>query len=181
MRAMANRMLSGDRPRALRRPVTRWRTAGFAYVLLLIAISVIGVVAGSSLSIGSQIARRDAEQSLLAIGMEFQQALRAYAGVPAEAKGSLIAHGPRTLEELLKDPRTPSTRRYLRQIYVDPLTGGQTWGLSKDSAGFIVGVYSLAEGRPIKQTGFESTLVGFDEAEAYSSWIFGLPRVPLQK
>jgi type II secretory pathway pseudopilin PulG len=139
------------------------------------------VVAGSSLSIGSQIARRDAEQSLLAIGMEFQQALRAYAGVPAEAKGPLIAHGPRTLEELLKDPRTPSTRRYLRQIYVDPLTGGQTWGLSKDSAGFIVGVYSLAEGRPIKQTGFEATQASFEEAETYAAWVFGLPTVRLPK
>jgi type II secretory pathway pseudopilin PulG len=181
MRAMANRMLSGDRSPVLRRPVTRRRRAGFAYVLLLIAISVIGVVAGSSLSIGSQIARRDAEQSLLAIGMEFQQALRAYAGVPAQANGPLIVRGPRTLEELLKDPRAPSTRRYLRQIYADPLTGGATWGLSKDSAGFIVGVYSLAEGRPIKQTGFESTQASFEEADTYSAWIFGLPIARLPK
>ena len=47
---------------------------GFAYVLLLIAISVVGIIASASLSMGSQIARRDAEQHLLAIGTEFEQA-----------------------------------------------------------------------------------------------------------
>jgi type II secretory pathway pseudopilin PulG len=155
--------------------------SGFAYVLLLIAISVIGVVASASLHMGSQMARRDAEQSLLSIGREFEQALRAYAAVPTNAASPVTARGPRTLEELLKDPRTPSTRRYLRQIYADPLTGRDAWGLAKDPAGFIVGVYSLADGKPIKQTGFEPSQAGFEEAETYAAWVFGLPSVSLKK
>lgn len=159
----------------------RRRSAGFAYVLLLVAVSVIGIVAGSSLSLGSQMARRDTEQSLLAIGLEFEHALRAYAGVLENATSVSAAHGPRTLEELLKDPRTPATRRYLRQIYADPMTGRETWGLVKDPAGFIVGVYSLSEGRPIKQAGFETARVDFEEAQTYAAWVFGLPRAPSRK
>lgn len=148
---------------------------GFAYVLLLIAISVVGIIASASLSMGSQIARRDAEQHLLAIGTEFEQAIRAYAAVPANATGAVNARGPRTLEELLKDPRSASPRRYLRQIYADPLTGQDRWGTVKDPAGFIVGVYSLAESKPIKQTGFAVQQVGFEDAETYAVWVFGLP------
>lgn len=152
---------------------------GFAYVLLLIAVSVVGIVASASLSLGSQIARSDAEQHLLAIGTEFEQAIRAYAAVPANATGAVNARGPRSLEDLLKDPRSASPRRHLRQIYADPLTGKDTWGTVKDPAGFIMGVYSLASGKPIKQTGFAAQQVGFEDAETYSSWVFGLPYVQL--
>jgi type II secretory pathway pseudopilin PulG len=152
---------------------------GFAYVLLLIAISVIGIVASASLSLGSQIARRDAEQHLLAIGSEFEQAIRAYAAVPTNATSAANARGPRSLEDLLKDPRSASPRRHLRQIYADPLTGKDAWGLVKDPAGFVVGVYSLADGKPIKQTGFAMQQVGFEDAETYASWVFGLPNAQL--
>jgi type II secretory pathway pseudopilin PulG len=152
---------------------------GFAYVLLLIAISVIGIVASASLSLGSRIARRDAEQHLLTIGAEFEQAIRAYAAVPANVTASVNARGPRSLEDLLKDPRSARTRRYLRQIYADPLTGKDSWGVVKDPAGFIIGVYSLAEGQPMKQTGFEPTQAHFEEAQSYADWVFGLPNAQL--
>jgi type II secretory pathway pseudopilin PulG len=160
---MASFMLSG-----------RQSARGFAYLLLLIAVAVIGLAATASVSLGAQMARRDAERQLLAIGLEFQNALRSYAGV---APGSTIANaarGPRTLEELLKDPRTPAIRRHLRQHYDDPLTGKAEWGLVVDSGGFIVGIYSLAEGRPIRQEGFEPTQSGFDNASSYRQWVFGL-------
>jgi type II secretory pathway pseudopilin PulG len=156
------------------------RTSGFAYVLLLVAISVIGIVAAATLSLGSQLARRDAEQSLLTIGMEFQQALRSYAAVPVGAIGITNARGPRTLEELLKDPRIPSIRRHLRQIYADPMTGQDTWGLVKDPAGYILAVYSLADTKPIKQTGFEPILASFEESKTYATWVFGLPNAQLR-
>jgi type II secretory pathway pseudopilin PulG len=149
--------------------------SGFAYVLLLIAISVISIIASSSLSLGNQIARHDAEQHLLSIGTEFEQAIRAYANVPENAAIALNARGPRTLEELLRDPRSASPRRYLRQIYADPLTGKDTWGIVKDPAGFIIGVYSLAEGKPIQQTGFSVQQANFEGAQTYSAWVFGLP------
>jgi hypothetical protein len=50
--------------------------------------------------------------------------------------------------------RMPGTRRYLRQLYADPLTGRREWGLIRDALGSIQGVYSLADGRPIRRQGF---------------------------
>lgn len=154
-----------------------WRSRGIAYLALLLAVAIIGITASSALSVGSKIARRDAELHLLAIGLEFQQAIRSYAGVPTAAITPNSARGPRMLEDLLKDPRSPGVRRHLRQIYADPLTGKQEWGLVKDPAGFIVGVYSLAAGEPIKRSGFEATWVHFEEANSYAAWVFGLPQV----
>ena len=159
---------------------------GFAYVLLLISVAVIGIAASASVNLGSQMARRDTEQSLLAIGNEFEQALRSYAGVPMDAvldsnaNVGLGARGPRTLEDLLKDPRSANTRRHLRQIYADPMTGRAQWGLVKDPSGFIVGMYSLDDGKPIKQTGFASKWAHFEGAVDYSVWVFGLPSAQLK-
>lgn len=140
------------------------RPGGFAYLLLLAAIAIVGLGASAALSLGAAMARRDAEQQLLAVGLEFQQALRSYS-----------TPGPRSLEDLLKDPRTPGLRRHLRQVRSDPLTGRQEWGLVTDGQGFITGVYSLAEGKPLKRSGFEPSLAHFEEAPDYRQWVFGPP------
>lgn len=153
----------------------RHRSKGFAYVLLLLGIALIALSAGAAISLGATMARRDAERELLVIGAEFQQALRSYAGVPLGTIATTSNRGPRSLDELLKDPRVPGVRRHLRQLYADPLTGKSEWGLVTDPQGFIVGVYSLAEGRPIKQSGFEPQWAGFEEAKGYGQWVFGLP------
>lgn len=150
------------------------RQHGFAYLVLLLAIALLGLAASASLSLGAAMARRDAERQLLAIGLEFQQALRSYAdmSVPGAPPGG---RGPRTLEDLLKDPRVPGTRRHLRQLYPDPLSGRTEWGLVRDAQGYVVGVHSLATGKPLQRTGFEPLLANLEEAEDYRQWIFGLP------
>lgn len=147
---------------------------GFAYLLLLLAIAVIGVSASAAVSLGAVMARRDAEQQLLDIGMEYQRALASYAGVPPGAAAPPGVRGPRTLEELLKDSRVPGIRRHLRQLYADPLTGKAEWGLVRDTEGFIVGVHSLADGRPIKRTGWPPHLAHLEAQESYAGWIFGM-------
>jgi type II secretory pathway pseudopilin PulG len=162
---MGRSMRSG-RPRAVQ--------AGFAYLILLLAIALIGLAAATAVQLGATMARRDAEQQLLAIGAEFEQALRSYAGVPAGARWVPAARGPRTLEELLRDPRVPGVRRHLRQIYADPMRGKAEWGLIYDAQGFIVGVHSLAEGKPIKSAGWPATWTRFEEAKTYRDWVFGL-------
>jgi len=151
------------------------RQTGFAYLLVLLAVALISLAATAAVSLGSTMARCDAERELLAIGEEFEIALRSYAGIPIAAPNGVISagRGPRSLDELLKDPRVPGVRRHLRQLYADPLTGKQEWGLVTDSQGFIVGVYSLAEGRPIKQGGFVAKWAHFDEAASYRQWGFG--------
>ncbi len=96
---------------------------------------------------------------------------------PVNAALPTAAQGPRSLEDLLKDPRLPGLRRHLRQLYADPLTGKEQWGLVKDSKGSILGVHSLAEGKPVQRTGFEPQLGSFEDAENYRQWVFGLPVV----
>jgi type II secretory pathway pseudopilin PulG len=150
-------------------------TRGFIYVALLLSIALVGLAASASLSLGAAITRRDAEKNLLTLGLEFQQALRSYAGIPFNAITPVQGRGPRVLEELLRDPRVPGITRHLRQLYADPLTGRNDWGLVKDTEGYILGVYSTAGGRPIQRTGFETPLANFDDAETYTQWVFGLP------
>jgi type II secretory pathway pseudopilin PulG len=166
-------MLSGDRL-----PKFKNRSRGFAYILLLVTIAVISAIAASSLQIGTQITRRDAEQALQVVGGEFEQALYSYANATPNNKSPNInsgAKGPRTLAELLKDTRFAGVKRHLRQLHADPLTGLNEWGIITDKAGFILGIYSLALGKPIKQTGFASLHSNFEDAIGYERWIFGLP------
>jgi type II secretory pathway pseudopilin PulG len=151
----------------------RRQQAGIAYLALLLAIALLGIAASNAVSLGAVFARREAEQHLLEVGQEFQTALRSYAGGQGPVAG--VSRGPKALEDLLKDPRVPGIRRHLRSIYADPLTGKHEWGLIKDSTGSIVGVYSLAAGKPIQQDGFDDRLASFKDADSYQKWIFGLP------
>ena len=150
------------------------KCSGFAYVLLLIIVATIGLLSASSLSIGSQVTRRDAERELLAIGNEFEQALKSYAAGGGNAGSLGRGVGPRSLQDLIKDPRFPGLKRHLRQIYADPLTGRAKWGLVIEPGGSIVGIYSSAEGIPIQRTGFEPGKDSFENATSYDNWVFGL-------
>jgi type II secretory pathway pseudopilin PulG len=153
-------------------PTGSARARGFAYLLLLALVAVIALATTAAVSLGAAAQRRSAERQLLAIGKEYQQALRSYAGAPPNAPAGQF-QGPRTLDDLLKDPRVPGIRRHLRRIYDDPLTGNAEWGTVLNAQGRIVGVYSLAAGRPLKQTGFEPELASFEQAETYQQWVFG--------
>lgn len=150
----------------------RSSSRGFAYVLLLVAIAAIAAATAGTVSLGAVAERRSAERELLAIGAEFQRALLSYAGAPANANPAQV-QGPRSLEDLLKDPRTPGVRRHLRRIYRDPLTGGDEWGTVRNAQGGIVGIYSLATGRPFQQAGFATEFAAFEQADSYKLWVFG--------
>ena len=142
-------------------------------LLVLVAVAVIGLVAANSLQAGSQVSRRDAEEELLQVGLTFQRAILGYINT---SPGQAVL-GPRSLDELLRDPRVPGVRRHLRQIPHDPLTGRSDWGLLRSADGQIIGVFSLAEGRPIKRAGFEPALVRLTDAPSYQAWVFG-PALP---
>ena len=129
------------------------------------------------------LARQGAEAQLLVVGGQFGAALDSYA--KATPLGQHTA--PRTLEELLRDPRYPQPMRHLRKLSDDPLTGEATWGLVRDSQGYITGIYSLASGKPIKQFGFAIEEAHFQNSEIYAQWIFrgmssmrAMPVSPLQ-
>ncbi|KQV94747.1 type II secretion system protein [Rhizobacter sp. Root1221] len=153
---------------------TAARQRGVAYLMFLIALAVIGGVSASTVGVSVQRTRADAEEALLQAGEEYEQALTSYRGKSANA---VVGGGPKRLDDLLKDPRSPSPRRHLRDLRPDPLTGSDEWGLVYYPDGTIAGVYSLAPGTPIKQTGFQPHQAAFDKAQSYSHWVFSAKAV----
>ncbi len=123
---------------------------GFAYLALLVVVAVIGVVSSGALLAGRVMARHVAEDELLFIGGQFRQAFQAY----HDATPIGQPRYPKRIEDLLLDPRFGSPRRYLRKIFVDPLTGKASWGLVSAPDGGVLGVYSLAEETPIRMADF---------------------------
>ena len=155
------------------------RQRGVALLVLLVLVATIALLSATAVSVGAMESRRDAEEELLYVGQAFQRALRSYVDTtPGQA-----ALGPRSMDELLRDPRVAGVRRHLRRIPADPLTGRAEWGLVKSPNGQIVGVHSLAEGMPIKRTGFDPELRQLEDAKNYQAWVFGvgLPIGSLQR
>lgn len=121
---------------------------GFTYITVLI---ILAILSGGLALLGEMwhtAAKREREAELLFVGGEYRRAIqRYYLNGPGQY--------PRSLADLIKDPRKPVTERYLRQLYPDPITGKNEWGLVKAPDGGIMGVYSLSEDRPLKIANLE--------------------------
>ena len=143
---------------------------GFTFLGLLVIIVIIGVGLREVSEIWSTTRQREKEQELLFIGNQFRQAIGQY--IQSNPQGKQIQVYPMSLDDMLLDHRYPSTQRYLRKIYTDPMTGKDEWGLSKNPNGSIYGVYSLSDQAPIKKDNFDVADTNFKGAEKYSSWIF---------
>lgn len=124
--------------------------AGVAYLGLLMAVVLFGLGVVGTARLLASTQRADKERELLYIGHQFRDAIRSY-----YASGPATGQFPPTLEDLLIDKRSPTLRRHLRKIYLDPLTGKPTWGLVKAPGGGIMGVYSLSKREPLKRAKFE--------------------------
>jgi type II secretory pathway pseudopilin PulG len=154
---------------AARRAAARFRQGGFTYLGLIFLVTIIGLVGAATLKIGSLLQRAAAEEELLEIGAAFSDALRSYA---AATPGGFPQQPP-TLQDLLKDPRFPFTRRHLRKIFVDPVTGKAEWGIVYlgDKVG-VLAVYSLSQARPLKVANFDARFGNFENKERISDWMF---------
>ncbi|MDN4059300.1 type II secretion system protein [Massilia sp. YIM B02769] len=143
--------------------------AGFTYVGLVFFVAILGLVGAATLKVDSLLRRAAAEQDLLEIGAEFSEALRSYAA--ATPRGYPTA--PPTLQDLLKDPRFPGTRRHLRKIFIDPITGKDEWGIvyQGDKVG-VLAVYSLSRAQPLKVANFDARFLNFENKEHLSEWKF---------
>jgi type II secretory pathway pseudopilin PulG len=157
--------------------ISRSSQGGFTYLGLIILVTVIGMVGAATLKIDALMRRAQTEEDLLDIGAAFSDALQSYAA--ATPKGQLPQ--PPSLQELLKDPRTPALRRHLRKIFVDPATGSTEWGIvylgqaatgGTGGTGGVVAVYSLSQARPLKIGNFDARFVGFDGKQHLSDWKF---------
>lgn len=135
-------------------------------VLLFVAIMGAALAAAGELWHTAQV--REKERELLFVGNEYRRAIQLYnLNSPGGAR-----QYPRELADLVKDPRQPAVRRYLRKLYRDPMTGKSEWGLVKNPDGSIAGVYSLSEEAPFKTANFGKGDAGFEGGEKYSDWKF---------
>jgi type II secretory pathway pseudopilin PulG len=141
--------------------------SGFTYIGLMILIALIGIGLGRAGTVWQTEVQREKERELLFIGDQFRQAIGSY----YESTTGGLKQYPPSLEDLLHDPRFPETRRHLRKIYSDPVTGDSEWGLIK-AQGRIVGVYSKSEARPLLKNFAGEGRQGFSNAARYADWIF---------
>jgi type II secretory pathway pseudopilin PulG len=109
--------------------------AGFTYLGLLILVAILALATSATLTLGSIVQRREAEQRLLEVGAAYRQAIASYLNSSPAGDRSY----PGSLADLLKDPRYPGVRRHLRQLYPDPITGKAEWGLVPAPGGGIMG------------------------------------------
>ncbi len=141
------------------------REAGFTYLTVLFVVAFMGLGLALAGEVWQTALARDREMELLYAGNQYRRAIeRYYVSGPRQF--------PRTLEDLLKDPRKPGTERYLRKLYFDPLTGKSEWGIVKAPDGGIMGVYSVSEDSPKKVAGFAFANREFEGAAKYSDWKF---------
>jgi type II secretory pathway pseudopilin PulG len=142
---------------------------GVAYLALMMAIAVLGMAAVYTVRVGKSMSQHDAEEELLAVGLQFQRALQSY----ANATPAGLARTPTTLDDLLRDPRHPGLVRHLRQIPSDPLTGRPDWVPVLDPQRRIVGLHSASKLKPLKSAGFARELAALEgEKSSYVEWVF---------
>jgi hypothetical protein len=134
---------------------------------VLFAVAVTGIGLASVGQVWRTVQQRDKEAQLLFVGDQFRRAIGSFYEYPAAEK-----RYPRSLEELLQDPRNPNLVRHLRRIYGDPMTGKSEWGLVTAPDGQIVGVFSLSDVEPIRRHGFADGYQAFAGALQYSDWKF---------
>lgn len=143
-------------------------SAGFTYIAMLIFIAIISVVLASIGEVWHMAVQREKENELLFVGNQFRRALDQYSRTSVPG----VNRFPMSLDDLLQDPRFPNTKRHLRKIFMDPITGTTNWGLYKGPSGEIMGVYSLSENEPVKKHNFNLANASFDDKKKYSEWIF---------
>ena len=148
---------------------------GFTYLLLLFSVALLGIGLAVAGEVWHTAAKREKEKELLFVGDAFREAIgNYYAGSPGGLK-----QFPAKLEDLLRDPRFPDTRRYLRTVYADPITGKMDWVPILAPQGGIMGVGSPSGEQPVKRSGFGDADQAFGRLRAkageklrYSDWKF---------
>ena len=141
------------------------KARGFTYMTVLFIVAIIATGLALTGEVWQTSTMREREAELLFVGNQYRRAIQRY-----YLNGPQRQY-PRSLEDLLKDPRQPGTVRYLRRIYPDPITD-KDFVLVKAPDGGILGVNSESEAAPIKQANFKLRDRTFDGAQKYSDWKF---------
>jgi type II secretory pathway pseudopilin PulG len=137
---------------------------GFTYLGLLMAVAVMGLMLTIVARVWSTTEQREREIQLLFAGHQFRSAIAGYF--------AHRHHYPQTLQDLLGDQDSPLPQRYLRRLYLDPMTGTPEWQPIPAPGGGIMGVASTSKLMPIKHGNFEPADVSFNTADCYCAWQF---------
>lgn len=143
---------------------------GFTFLGLMMIIALLGIALLAVGEVWHFAGKRVKEQELLFVGNQFRQAIKLYCNHAPPA--NKLQPFPMSLEDLIKDPRYPSTQRYLRKIYTDPITGGSEWGVLTNPNGAIIGVHSLSTEEPVKKGNFKLSEKDFEGKTQYADWHF---------
>jgi type II secretory pathway pseudopilin PulG len=141
---------------------------GFTYLGLLIIIALMTSALAGAGTLWSFEVHRAKEKQLLIVGNEIRRAI----GLYYEHSPGVVKQYPPTLEALRKDDRYEATQRYLRQIYLDPMTDRPNWGFVMAPSGGVMGVYSLSDKSTLKRAHFKETDRVFENKQDYQSWAF---------
>lgn len=152
-------------------PKSRSGTRGFGLIALLIAVAIVGLASVATATVSSLARRREAEDQLLYVGDQYRRAIQAY----VESTPAGQTPYPQQLEDLLKDPRYPGVRRYLRSLYVDPMTGRNDWVTIPAPTGGVMGLHSASDRTPIKIEQFNAPYQAFAHRATYVDWTFCFP------
>ncbi len=148
-------------------PTLANKQSGFAYAWALMAVLIMGIYLAQVGEAWQNRAQRAKEEELLRVGAEIRRGIKLY----SEQNMMQGVQYPKTLEELVLDPRSPTPRRFIRKAYKDPMTGDDWAYISAPGGGFM-GVYSQAKGKPLKQQRFPSDFASFANQNTYQDWKF---------
>jgi len=143
---------------------------GAILLMVLITVALMGLMAGIAGSSWQTIVQRAKEADLLWKGNQIRQAIGSYYEA-SQAGGATPKTFPSELDLLIKDPRFLETKRHLRNLYLDPMTG-EDWDIVKDPSGQIVGVRSRSDKKPFKQDDFAEENKKFAGQQSYRDWQF---------
>lgn len=161
---------------------------GFTYIAALVMVVIIGIMLGQAAQVWTTTMQREREAELIFRGTQYRDAMRRwYKFNPSTGReqgrarpGEHAASQPlNNLKDLLQNPASAGKVRYLRKLYLDPMTGKE-WGVVKDASQRIIGVASTSEAEPIKQGNFPLDLdpSDFEGKKKYSEWQFIFNKVP---
>ncbi len=142
------------------------KNQGFTYIGVLIIVAVMMMALGAASQVWHTVMQREKEQELLFIGHQFRAAIGNY----FQQSGGRF---PPSLEVLLESSDLGANKvRFIRKLYLDPMTGDNKWGLVTGIDEKIMGIYSLSDEKPYKTTGFIDADADLENAEKYSDWKF---------
>lgn len=143
---------------------------GFTYLLALMMVMVMGIMLSAVGQSWKTIMQREREEELIFRGRQYKDAITRWYN-PRPGAGQHVATPLRDLKDLLQDPRTLTTVRYLRRLYTDPMTDKE-WTVITDPTKGISGIASTSQAKPLKTGGFPDDLLDLSDKLHYSDWLF---------